>query len=103
VGYWGAQKPDPGLRCPLDRTHPLARGLWGAWIFNQYAGRFWEDAVTSRLIDMTGPVHTRGGLILQNGLGRYGSIQGGLLIRRMVSLSPRGPVMTVAVRGSIIL
>ena len=76
MGYWGAQKPDPVLRCPLDRTHLLARGLWGAWIFNQYAGRFWVDAVTSRLIDMTGPVHTRGGLILQNGLGRYGSIQG---------------------------
>jgi len=76
VGYWGAQKPDPGLRCPLDRTHPLARGLWGAWIFNQSAGLYWEDAVTSRLISLVGPAHVGRGLFLPAGVHRYGIIEG---------------------------
>jgi len=76
VGYWGAQKPDPGLRCPLDRTHPLARGLWGAWIFNRPAGLNWEDAVNSRLIALEGPAHVRRGLFLPAGQERYGSISG---------------------------
>jgi len=76
VGYWGAQKPDPGLRCPLDRTHPLARGLWGAWIFNRPAGENWEDAVNSRIISLVGPAHVRRGLFLPAGQGRYGSISG---------------------------
>jgi len=76
VGYWGAQKPDPGLRCPLDRTHPLARGLWGAWIFNRPAGENWEDAVTSRLIYLEGPAHVSRGLFLPAGQERFGSISG---------------------------
>jgi len=76
VGYWGAQKPDPGLRCPLDRAHPLARGLWGAWIFNRPAGQEWEDAVNSRLISLVGPAHVRRGLVLPAGEHRYGSISG---------------------------
>jgi len=76
VGYWGAQKPDPGLRCPLDRTHPLARGLWGAWIFNRPAGENWEDAVNSRIISLAGPAHVRRGLFLPAGQERYGSISG---------------------------
>ena len=76
MGYWGAQKPDPGLRCPLDRTHPLARGLWGAWIFNRPAGLVWEDAVNSRLIALAGPAHVRRGLFLPPGPERYGSISG---------------------------
>ena len=76
MGYWGAQKPDPGLRCPLDRAHPLARGLWGAWIFNRPAGLVWEDAVNSRLISLAGPAHVRRGLFLPAGQERYGSISG---------------------------
>ena len=76
MGYWGAQKPDPGLRCPLDRTHPLARGLWGAWIFNQSAGRNWEDAVNSRIISLVGPAHVSRGLFLPAGVPRYGIIEG---------------------------
>ena len=76
MGYWGAQKPDPGLRCPLDRAHPLARGLWGAWIFNRPAGENWEDAVTSRLIYLEGPAHVSRGLFLPAGQDRYGSISG---------------------------
>jgi len=76
VGYWGAQKPDPGLRCPLDRAHPLARGLWGAWIFNQSAGQHWEDAVTSRTIGLYSRAHVRRGLFLPAGEPRYGSIHG---------------------------
>ena len=76
MGYWGAQKPDPGLRCPLDRAHPLARGLWGAWIFNRSAGENWEDAVTSRIIFLEGPAHVRRGLFLPAGQDRYGSISG---------------------------
>ena len=76
MGYWGAQKPDPGLRCPLDRTHPLARGLWGAWIFNRPAGENWEDAVTSRIISLADTVHVRRGLFLPAGQERYGSISG---------------------------
>ena len=76
MGYWGAQKPDPGLRCPLDRTHPLARGLWGAWIFNRPAGLVWEDAVNPRLISLAGPAHVRRGLFLPAGQERYGSISG---------------------------
>jgi len=76
VGYWGAQKPDPGLRCPLDRTHPLARGLWGAWIFNRPAGENWEDAVNSRIISLAGPAQVHRGLFLPAGQERYGSISG---------------------------
>ena len=76
MGYWGAQKPDPGLRCPLDRAHPLARGLWGAWIFNRPAGENWEDAVTSRLIALEGPAHVRRGLFLPAGVPGFGSIDG---------------------------
>jgi len=76
VGYWGAQKPDPGLRCPLDRAHPLARGLWGAWIFNRPAGLVWEDAVTSRIISLADTAHVRRGLFLPAGQERYGSISG---------------------------
>jgi len=76
VGYWGAQKPDPGLRCPLDRAHPLARGLWGAWIFNRQAGQIWDDAVTSRTIGLYSRAHVRRGLFLPAGEPRYGSING---------------------------
>ena len=76
MGYWGAQKPDPGLRCPLDRTHPLARGLWGAWIFNRPAGQNWEDAVTSRFIYLVGRAHVYRGLVLPDGVSRHGSIDG---------------------------
>ena len=76
MGYWGAQKPDPGLRCPLDRAHPLARGLWGAWIFNRPAGGIWEDAVTSRTIGLYGQAHVRRGLVLPGTVPRYGSING---------------------------
>jgi len=76
VGYWGAQKPDPGLRCPLDRAHPLVRGLWGAWIFNRPAGEIWEDAVTSRFIYLVGPAHVYRGLFLPAGVNRHGPIDG---------------------------
>jgi hypothetical protein len=76
VGYWGAQKPDPGLRCPLDRTHPLARGLWGAWIFNRPVGKYWDDAVTSRLISLVDPTYVRRGLYLPYSMSRYGAIEG---------------------------
>ena len=76
MGYWGAQKPDPGLRCPLDRAHPLARGLWGAWIFNRSAGQDWEDAVNSRLIPLVGPAQVRRGLFLPAGEYRHGPIDG---------------------------
>ena len=76
MGYWGAQKPDPGLRCPLDRAHPLARGLWGAWIFNRPAGLNWEDAVKSRFIYLVGPAHVYRGLVLPDGVSRHGSIDG---------------------------
>ena len=76
MGYWGAQKPDPGLRCPLDRAHPLARGLRGAWIFNRPAGLNWEDAVKSRFIYLVGPAHVYRGLVLPDGVSRHGSIDG---------------------------
>jgi hypothetical protein len=60
----------------LDRAHPLARGLWGAWIFNRQAGQNWEDAVKSRFIYLVGRAHVYRGLVLPDGVSRHGSIDG---------------------------
>lgn len=45
-GSWGEQKPPVGTQ--LDRGHPLAQGLIGAWLFNEGGGRAPQNAATAR-------------------------------------------------------
>ena len=57
---WGKQKPPLGFG--IDRSHPLARGLVGCWLFNEGAGGRANDIAGVRHGTVAGNIWSAGGI-----------------------------------------
>lgn len=58
-------KPHRGVQ--LNRSHPLARGLTGAWLFNEGTGNIAYDLANQRIGDLVSTAWEKGGLSFDTG------------------------------------